>query len=678
MRMRILALALGLNAQAACALDYSQTFFFGDSLSDNGAFVGNPDAGAGGRFTVDPGQVWAGDLAARLGGAAVANNPANPRTDPQGNDYAQGGAQVSNPSGVGQTPSPRGALPIVDQVDAHFARHPRADPHALYGLWGGANDVFYQMDQVAGGKDPMAAGADLARSAAALAAQATRIGTAGGGYVLVPNLPDIGATPGMILGVIAATPSNNPAVSTADALAATVGALAQSANDPAAQAAVEAAAIARAETLMALPAGSLAAGVARTQALASQLSATYNQALAAAMAASGANVVPLDVHAFLAEARADPAALGLANVTGTACATRSALPCTRDTLIAPGVDSLFLFADGVHPTPTVHRMIADYAWSVLAAPALVANLAEAPLPILGAHQRRLGRYLAAIQAGGRDGWSPFADAGLGNATLDLGGAGWNADQDRYHLTLGVAGRITDGVYGGAAVERFSSSNDFAGNQGTFDFDGYQASLFVGLRQGIWFARGVVSLGLGLDYDRVQRRIALGDGTRYERGRTGGSLWGLDLSGGAGLWHEGPLTLGPQAGLRYRSVDVDGYQEAGARSTTLGFGGQTQDLWTGELGVFGDLRYQAAQIHLALVREQNWGNDRRDLSAWLATQPGQVFHYHGGDTADGRWRLDLGLDGQATPDIAFLAGAEIARGDRGHTDYQVNLGVRADF
>ena len=61
----LLATALAFAALPVAAQTYSQTVFFGDSLTDSGAFrpglvqVGGPSAGILGRFTTNPGWVWA-------------------------------------------------------------------------------------------------------------------------------------------------------------------------------------------------------------------------------------------------------------------------------------------------------------------------------------------------------------------------------------------------------------------------------------------------------------------------------------------------------------------------------------------------------------------------------------------------------------------------------------------
>lgn len=181
----LLAIALAVAATPALADGpYSQTVFFGDSLTDSGHFrpaliqaVG-PNGAILGRFTTNPGLVWSEYLAEYYGtGAASANQG--------GTNYAVGGARVgTNTSGA------LGAIPaLTTQVSSYLsANGGRADPNALYTVWGGANDLF----AVAGGADP------ATTIGGAVTAQVGIIGTlqnAGARYILVPTIPDLGVTP---------------------------------------------------------------------------------------------------------------------------------------------------------------------------------------------------------------------------------------------------------------------------------------------------------------------------------------------------------------------------------------------------------------------------------------------------------------------------------------------------
>ncbi|WP_293648155.1 hypothetical protein [Thiolapillus sp.] len=87
------SVALAMNLGVAQALEFTDTVFFGDSLTDSGAFKGNPDARGDGKFTTSPAKVWAEHLADFFSTEALANNPDNPgNTDAGGTNYSQGGA----------------------------------------------------------------------------------------------------------------------------------------------------------------------------------------------------------------------------------------------------------------------------------------------------------------------------------------------------------------------------------------------------------------------------------------------------------------------------------------------------------------------------------------------------------------------------------------------------------
>jgi outer membrane lipase/esterase len=185
----ILAAALALAATPVLAQDYSQTVFFGDSLTDAGYFRPLLPANARpviGQFTTNPGFVWAQYLADFYGTSAAPNG--NGQTGP---NYAAGGARV----GV-DVVGPLGFIPsLATQANTYLAANGgRADENALYTVWGGANDLF------AVAADPSQAQAIIG---GAVTAQIGIIGTlqaAGARYVVVPTIPDIGVTPSSLAG----------------------------------------------------------------------------------------------------------------------------------------------------------------------------------------------------------------------------------------------------------------------------------------------------------------------------------------------------------------------------------------------------------------------------------------------------------------------------------------------
>ena len=161
--------------QGAQASSFSNTVFFGDSLTDSGSF--------GFQFTTNPGPVWSQNIAESYG---IDLLPANQG----GTNYAEGGARVTGLPGIGAGPALT-ATPVLQQVQTYLASTGgKADPNALYTLWAGANDIFW----LAGGNE-----ADISAYVRnTIGEHVTAIGmlrAAGARYVVVPLIPDIGTTP---------------------------------------------------------------------------------------------------------------------------------------------------------------------------------------------------------------------------------------------------------------------------------------------------------------------------------------------------------------------------------------------------------------------------------------------------------------------------------------------------
>lgn len=196
----IVLLVLSLCAGATAAT-FTDMVVFGDSLSDNGnaAYVFKnfpsfipPDLPApapplytAGRYTNGPDVTpttafqgtWVEQLAGKLGIADP--QPGLPNfvdpTLPPGNNLAIAGSKTSD-----------GPANIASIVTAYLSMHPSGlSSSSLYVLFGGANDLFQAADPVAAAK---AAVTSIFSDVALLQA-------AGAQHFLIPNLPDLGATP---------------------------------------------------------------------------------------------------------------------------------------------------------------------------------------------------------------------------------------------------------------------------------------------------------------------------------------------------------------------------------------------------------------------------------------------------------------------------------------------------
>ncbi len=174
----LLALALAAAATPALAASpYSGTVFFGDSLTDSGHYrPALPESVRPviGKFTTNPGYVWAEYVAQYYGGNGASDNAG-------GDDYAQGGSRAAVQNGDAES--------TLSQVGRYLdANGGRADRNALYTVWTGANDIF-----------AIAAGAPvqttLAGAVTGTIGAVGQLQAAGARYILVPTLPDMGLTP---------------------------------------------------------------------------------------------------------------------------------------------------------------------------------------------------------------------------------------------------------------------------------------------------------------------------------------------------------------------------------------------------------------------------------------------------------------------------------------------------
>ena len=181
----LLATALAVAAMPTLAGGpYTQTVFFGDSLTDSGFFRPLLPASVRpvtGQFTTNPGFVWSQYLADFYGTGAAPNG--NGQT---GTNYAAGGARVGVNSTGALGPIPSLATQVNNYLTANGGR---ADSRALYTVWGGANDLFAITN--AGADPTLTIGGAVAAEVGIVGA----LRNAGARYILVATVPDLGLTP---------------------------------------------------------------------------------------------------------------------------------------------------------------------------------------------------------------------------------------------------------------------------------------------------------------------------------------------------------------------------------------------------------------------------------------------------------------------------------------------------
>ncbi|HVR81879.1 MAG TPA: autotransporter domain-containing protein [Luteimonas sp.] len=435
----ILVVALALAATPALAeTSFSQTVFFGDSLTDSGFYqpflIENfgPAAGTAARFTTNPGLVWAEYVADFYGtdGSPAWQLSSTGIVPGDGSNYAAGGATVGPGPGFPPTVPTQFAPSLTTQIGAYLsANGGHADRNALFTVWGGANDLFFYLN----GATTQAQFLGAAGLEVGLVATLTN---AGARYILVPTIPDVGTTPfGLSLG----------------------------------------------------PTGS--AGV-------TALVNGYNQTLFSGLQAAGLRVIPLDTFHFMREITADPGLYGFTNVTTPACGAAPALGCNPANFVDPNAAQTYAFADGVHPTTASHHLLAQYAISVLEAPGQIAVLPHSESMVGRSRADRVAAHLDGKPAA--DGMRWWTDL---RGDFQRYGDGEQYDGAGPSLSAGVDWASGNLVYGGFAGYGRQSS-DWGHRGGSFDQTDASLGGFIGWYGDSAWVNGQVSYSrLGFDMDR---------------------------------------------------------------------------------------------------------------------------------------------------------------------------------
>ncbi len=526
----ILAMALALAAAPAFAQQtpFSQTFFFGDSLTDSGFYqralvqaTGNPDAALAARFTTNPGLVWSEFLADVYGtNAAPAwyldlTLPTGPApVDGSGTNFAAGGGTVrvgpgyppvdaqGNPTFIAFAPS------LTTQVTQYLGPSGVADPDALYSIWGGNNDLFFTL---AGALTPQ----QFLDSAVQEVGLVGALHNAGARYIMVANLPDFASTP-----------------------------FGQSLS---------------------------AAQLAGVNALVDG----YNQTLFGGLQAAGLRVIPLDAFHFLQEIVADPGTYGFTNVITPACGAAPALGCSAANFVDPNAASSYAFADSVHPSTAAHRLLSQYAISVLEAPNQIAVLPRSEAMVGRSRADRVAAHLDGKPAGdGMRWWSDLRGDFQRYSDGDL------YDGTGPSLSVGIDWTSGNLVYGGF-VGYGKQSMDWGHNTGSFDQSDTSVGGFVGWYGDSAWVNGPVSYSkLGFDTDR---NVQLGPATRTHHGSADGSNLSVGVSAGWDFVHDA-WRHGPVVSVLSQQIDVDGFGESDPTlSTSLAYPEQNIDSLIGSVG-----------------------------------------------------------------------------------------------
>ncbi|UVE18219.1 autotransporter domain-containing protein [Pseudomonas sp. LS44] len=396
-----------------------------------------------------------------------------------------------------------------------------------------------------------------------------------------------------------------------------------------------------------------------------------------------AQIIPLNVPALFGEVLQNPAAYGFdatQNLRGTCfsgCARVN--PTWGITSATPNPDRL-LFNDSVHPTTAVQQIFADYTYSLLSAPWELTLLPEMAHGTLRAHQDQLrAQWQAdweAWQAVGE--WRAFVNGGGQHLDFDGQDAGASGDGTGYNLNLGGSYRLDDAWRVGVAAGLYGQELEAGQADSDYNLRSYLGTVFAQYQQNRWWGELALTGGY-LDYDDLKRKFALGITTRSEKGDTDGYLWalggraGYDIAQPGSDWH-----LSPFISADYARVEVDGYAENGATSTSLRFDDQKRTSKRLGVGLQGRLQVTPATALFAEVaQEREFEDDPSDLRMSLNSLDSLDFTLQGYTPDDQLQRASIGFNQQLTAELALRGGYTFGKTDDDELQ-AVSVGLSLDF
>ncbi|MEZ7211575.1 autotransporter domain-containing protein [Pantoea ananatis] len=632
------------------AMAWDSLTVFGDSLSDTGNV---------GRFTYNSAtNPLYDEILARQAGLTLQPSSQG------GSNYAAGGAVA--------VPAINSQFNTQDQVARYLAStNGRADPNGLYIHWIGGNDLAAAVAL------PPLATTLIDNSAGAAVSQVKALLNAGAGTVIVPTVPNVGATPALIEAIL--QPFSAAAVSAAfqslDAAA--------TPNSAARQQAIQAAFNQAAGQLSGVPAvrdllaQQLFAAWQQLSAQAAALTARYNQLEENALANTQGNIVRVDINGLFSEVIDNPAVYGLSNTAGMACPPgTSSVDCTSSTAGFSSQQN-YLFADRLHPSPAVHAIIADYIQSILDAPAQVAVLTQAPLAMLHDMHNTLDGHLQQqrkqpIEAGQFTVFGGYAGQHARNKNNVFN----DGDTDTANLSVGIGYQLSESWQAGALLST-ASQRQHPSDRYDYRLRGNMVALWsqLQLMDRLWLNADVHYADL--DYDAIERRITLGPATRTEQGSSGGKLMGLRVQTGWDLPLGEVVTTGPVASYALDYVQADAYQERGDSSSAMRFSDQTRHAQIGAAGWRIDTKGLWINPWAQVSYNHQFGDTDSAVSAGLKSTRTTFRRTSAGQDKD--WvDMAVGANVPLGETVTAFAAVSTVVGARDYHDVTWNLGLSARF
>lgn len=367
----------------------------------------------------------------------------------------------------------------------------------------------------------------------------------------------------------------------------------------------------------------------------SGLSSSFNTQLVEQLAQVNAEVIALNIPKLLSEGLQSPGQFGLdgnENLIGTCFNGDGCTENLKYGINSPTADpAKLLFNDSVHPTITGQRLIADYGYSILAAPWEVTLLPEMARNSLNHHQRALINHglngQSSWQANGQ--WTSFTSVSGERTNYKTQKSASQGDSNHYALSFGSSYRLNDQWRVGLGVSLQESTLTAGAEDSKYRLNSYLLSPFAQYsHQALW---ADVTLSAGrLDYDSLDRKLDLNAAKRTEKGDTKGNVLGVYGRVGYQLFAaHNPLQLSPFVSMSHARFKVDDYAEKGNNSTALTFAEQKRT--SKRLGAGLLASYQLSEplsLSAEIGYEKEFAKDQKKLGMHLNSVDSVHFKLRG--------------------------------------------------
>jgi outer membrane lipase/esterase len=492
------------------------------------------------------------------------------------NDLAIGGAKtgVGNIGGLPGNPSI--GLPdagMNGEITYYLQSHPTPSKSDLFIVWGGANDYLdtvptFQTLGLSGNRLNqylVGPGGPVTVAVGDLSTDIRRLAAIGVKNFVVPNLPDLGATPLL---------NGNPV----------------------------------------------------TLAQGDQLTTVHNQALASAMGALQqqlkVNITIVDIGAVFKDILADPAKYGIdPGHTTQECIQNAACVAQHQNylfwddvhptaLLQQELSEVF-FASLTGPTTVgpeldLEKIVQQDLFDHISARANALRLGAAGLSVGG------------FGGAGGDTDKPLSafftnSYGWGSRDAKSSTVGFDYNQDT--TSAGVDYRLNDWSAAGVMIGYSTGNNDFRDSMGSQSVDSYEAAVYATAFTGNWYGSAAGTY-IYNDWGKLDRNVFVAGQTASAS--TSGRILGGKLEGGY-VAQFGNVSIGPSAELRLADYRIGSYTERGAVGLNQEVDGQDTTSLIGQFGIQAAIATAIGDYAVTPQLRIDWDHDFQHGSRAIVTR-----------------------------------------------------------